>query len=218
MSTTITEISEEITVTGASSPSVATITSAGASIAVSPGTSTTVLATSSDGNQVTIVSSPVAPPATSVATNAQVIVEVSGTLPGPPGHDGADGGAGPTDEITFIRRAAITLSGHRLVIPVNGTTVTYADSATLSHTTRPVWLTVTAALAGDDVSLVAFGDVSEPSWNWTPGLPIFLGQNGMLTQVPPSTANGDAFILQVASPDSATDLFYNPRTAIVLAP
>lgn len=134
---------------------------------------------------------------------------VSGTR-GYPGPSGADG------DKEFTKIAQGNLSADRLVIPTSPTQIGYADNSNIGEVSQPVWLTLVAALDGDPAVVIAQGNVTEPSWNWIPGEPIFLGRTGFMTQTPPSKAAGDIFILQVASPYSAIDIFYNPRNPIIL--
>jgi hypothetical protein len=123
---------------------------------------------------------------------------------------------GDASQVSFTKIAGQTLSGHRVVTSNPDGTVGYASSQTLAHSIAPLWLTIAAANGGDQVELVAYGLVAEPSWSWTVGAPIFLSPNGVLTQTPPSLAAGDVFVLQVASPDTPTDVFFAPRTPIEL--
>lgn len=48
------------------------------------------------------------------------------------------------------------------------------------------------------------GDVTEPSWSWTPEAPVFLGSNGQLTQAPPD--DSAAFTLCVGFAATTTTL------------
>lgn len=215
MTETVTEVSEEITVTSSGTPTSVSTSSPGSSITVAPSSSSSVTSIASDGSvaQLEVVDQP--GPTTSVDTPSQVTVQATGTAPGAPGAPGEPGPAGIPDELIFTRIAAITLSGHRVVRPLPDGTVTYADSTRLVDATAALWLTLDAANAGDEINLVAIGNVTEPSWNWVPGEPIFLGPNGTLTQTSP-LFGGDAFMVQVASPDTSIDVFYSPRAVTIL--
>lgn len=132
------------------------------------------------------------------------------------GQRGPPGPAGSSTDLVFTRIAGQDLSAFRVVTPLSDMTVVYADSATLTDVTKPLWLTLDAGLTDDPVRLTPLGNVTDSSWGWTPGLPVFLGQNGVLTQTSPTLSHGDVFIVQVASPDTATDVFYCPRNPIIL--
>ena len=73
-------------------------------------------------------------------------------------------------------------------------------------------ITTGAAAAGDAINVQASGEMTEVSWNWTPGLPVFLGTNGLLTQTPP--VSGFQLVLGVAI--SPTKLAINIKQPIVL--
>jgi len=130
---------------------------------------------------------------------------VNVTLPGPAGPAGAG-----TAEITIL--AGATLSGHRAVKELSDGTVVYASKDTLGDRHAPIWLTLGAAASGTPVTVQTYGEVTEPSWAWTSGQPIWLGANGLLTQVIPSTG----FVLQVASALEPTVLYWEPKVPIVL--
>lgn len=109
------------------------------------------------------------------------------------------------------------LSGHRLVAPQADSGVLYASSGSLADLSRPVWLTTGAIMTGQSGLVTYLGSVAEPSWSWTPGQPVYLGAAGVLTQTVPSLAGGFAFSLQVALATSATELFFNPKSPVVLS-
>jgi len=62
--------------------------------------------------------------------------------------------------------------------------------------------------------MLTFGKFTEVGWSWVPGDPIFLSPNGVLTQTVPELPA--AFLLQVALPFTAVDVFFNPKSPIVL--
>lgn len=49
----------------------------------------------------------------------------------------------------------------------------------------PLGIAVQAAQAGATVTVRTAGALSDPSWRWTPGLPVLLGLDGQLTQSQP---------------------------------
>lgn len=120
-----------------------------------------------------------------------------------------------TDRILLRRTAAQTLSGQMLVVPTGTSEVERADAAILAHAYRPVWLTTGAVIDGDTATVLAYGAIEEPSWTWTPHMPIFLGLDGMLTQTAPDAPA--TFVLQVAIATASFRIFYNPKVAVLLA-
>lgn len=133
----------------------------------------------------------------------KVVVTATPGGQGPPGQPG-----GGVQRVT-----AQALSGHRLVAPLNNGTIDYADCTTAAHMNRPVWLTTGAWAAGVTATVVAAGPVTEPTWNWTPGQPIWLGLNGALTQTIPPTA---LFVRRVAKVIDATTIEFNVSDAIAV--
>jgi hypothetical protein len=144
-------------------------------------------------------------PGIDVTVEADVAAIVA--VGGPSGPAGQPGGV-------VERVTAAALSGHKLVVPLDDGTVNYGDSSNILHANRPVWLTTGAWGSGVTATLVAAGPVTEPSWNWTPGLPIWLGLNGALTQTIPVSA---VFARQVARVINATTLEFTTQQPIMLA-
>lgn len=128
---------------------------------------------------------------------------------GPPGPVGPIGQAGAT-YLTYL--ADGPLSGHRVVRPTTAGAVGYASSAIAMDANSALGITVGAALSGASIDVQAAGEMTEASWSWLPGLPVFLGLNGLLTQVPPSSG----FQLVVGVAVTATKLAINIKQPIVL--
>jgi hypothetical protein len=108
--------------------------------------------------------------------------------PKPPGPD-------------FLAYTAVTdVSGHRVMkIAIGG--VTYASSDNLLDTNLVLGISMGAAVAGATVDVQLNGVLTEPSWSWIPGLPVFCGVDGFITQVAP-TAGFVIIVGQVISPQS----------------
>lgn len=105
--------------------------------------------------------------------------------------------------------AGETLSGHRAVI-LDGGELFYADKDDLNHLHIVRGVTTRASLAGAEGHITVYGWLAEAGWNWTPGLPIYVGNNGVLTQTPPTTG----FRLIIAVAYNATTIFINPKEPI----
>lgn len=119
------------------------------------------------------------------------------------------------ESIVLHRVAGEDLSGHRVVRRHNGE-VFYVDAADLSDMIGPFRLTMAAAAMGAHVDVLAYGDLDEPSWNWMPGEPIYLGPNGALTQTVP-TFPTSLFLVQVAAAIEATSINFEPKMPILLS-
>ena len=76
--------------------------------------------------------------------------------------------------------AAEALGGHR-VVTADGLHCTPQDAD------RAIGITTGAAALGQSASVLPSGPMTEPSWTWTPGLPLFIGAAGVLTQTAPPT-------------------------------
>lgn len=74
------------------------------------------------------------------------------------------------------------IGGHR-VVAAPLTDIQYANSSTLFVI---LGITTGSADAGSQIEIAVEGEIDEPTWNWTPG-PVYVGVNGLLTQVAPST-------------------------------
>ena len=107
-----------------------------------------------------------------------------------------------TPQLSVINRlytqpypAGLTLPGLIAVTidPVTGLMIP-ASVTVATHGLTTIGILPTAILAGTYGAAIASGVMQDVSWNWTPGLPIFLGINGVLTQNIPVTG----FIKQMA--------------------
>lgn len=131
---------------------------------------------------------------------APEVVETAGGV-GPPGPIGPQGPAGSAEFV--IRAAGESLGGQRVVIIGDTEEVFYADPTVEDHAYRVRGLTRGAVTQGNNVEIQTQGELVEPSWSWTPGLPVFLNPNGLLSHTPPEVG----FILLVGSALSPTKLF-----------
>lgn len=135
------------------------------------------------------------------------IVAVSGAQ-GPQGIPGAS-----SVENTVI--AGVTLGGHRGVVLNAAGEAIYADSSTNTHSNKFFGVTTGAANVGTVVTVKIFGELTEPTWSWTPDQPIYLGNNGVLTQtVPISPSSTFSLIIGVAV--TATKIYINPMPPIFI--
>jgi hypothetical protein len=131
---------------------------------------------------------------------------------GDKGDKGAIGEAGSSGITLFAYPAGDNLSGHRLLqLGVNGTAI-YADSSDVSKPQSILGVSTGAASLGGVIYSQPFGELEEPSWNWTPDLPIFLGIAGLITQTPPLSG----FSLIIGYPITPTKIFISIRDPIYL--
>ncbi len=114
---------------------------------------------------------------------------------------GEQGPPGPSFDGTMINKLSMpaqgALSGHRVMRGTGDGHVQYASSADVLDAPVVLGISTGAAADGAPISVQYAGEMIEPSWSWTPGLPIFCGVGGVLTQVNPST--GFSLVVGVAS-------------------
>lgn len=152
-------------------------------------------------------------------SGVQVLVQPS--MPGAltvitAGKQGPAGPVGETGDSILTKTASRDMSGHRAVIFDGAGKADYASAANASHVGRLAGITLGAALEGTPINVRAAGEIVEPSWAWDVDVPVFLGLDGHLTQVPGDTA-GAVFTQVVGMPTSATSLFISPGQPITLA-
>lgn len=123
-------------------------------------------------------------------STAQVNVRI---LPAVPFVLGNDANNNDNTITEFFAQAA--LSGHR-AIALNAGQAVYADSSNPNHAFLTLGITQSAATPGSNVLIYNNQAVTESSWAWVPGEPIFLGLNGLLTQIAPQ-APPHLFVLQI---------------------
>lgn len=111
--------------------------------------------------------------------------------------------------VSFVASAA--LGGHRAVRMEAGDLV-YADKDEVADANLVLGVTQGASSAGAEATVQTWGLMEESSWTWTPDLPIFVSNAGVLTQTPPSTG----FSLIIAVAVSATSIYLGVKMPIIL--
>lgn len=100
------------------------------------------------------------------------------------GPRGPEGPAGSNEPLLVVSAGQV-LSGHRMVYLDTSQEAVLADKDDLSAAFGVVGLTLNAAMAGADVQIATGAKVEHAGWNWAPGSPLFLADDGNLTQTPP---------------------------------
>jgi hypothetical protein len=90
----------------------------------------------------------------------------------------------------------------------------YADNTVLSKVNSVLGVTTGAAINGANIQFVRQGTITEPSWSFTPDGLVFLGANGLLTQVPPAAP---AFLVVIGCALTATSLRVNIQPPLILS-
>lgn len=111
--------------------------------------------------------------------------------------------------------AGRALSGHKMVVLNGVREAIYADNTILAHANIVLGLTKGAAAAGAQVEVIREQELQEPSWNWTVGLPIYLGTDGTLIQSAP--VSPALFSLCVGFATATDRMFISVGVPIILA-
>lgn len=123
---------------------------------------------------------------------------------GPQGPQGRQGVQGPPGNITnATAEAAETISGHRLVKYVTGGKIVPVDPFNPDDAGCIVGMTFGAAIQGDFAGIRIAGTLEEPSWNWIPNEPVFVGAFGIPTQ---TIDPGWAFVQVIGRALSPTEI------------
>ena len=118
----------------------------------------------------------------------------------------ASGGANAN---TFTVESEAILSGQRIIAnTANG--VVYASRDLLETVQTVLGFTKTA---GTVVEVIVQGVYSDPTMAWDPVFPLWLGINGELTQVRPTTG----YLLEVGKVITPTEIVINIQSPIILA-
>lgn len=120
-------------------------------------------------------------------------------------------GGASNEQVAYV--AAETLSGHVAVALDDDGELIKADNTETSHMGRVIGVTTQAISIGATGYVQTYGSLTEPTWTWTMGSPVYLSAVGALTQTPPSTG----FSLKIGIPEDATTLFIRIGEPIQLA-
>lgn len=125
------------------------------------------------------------------------------------GAQGPQGPAGASTTFIYVI-AGQNLGGNRAVSTSSTGTLVYPDLTQLDQTV--LGITTGATTAGTLTEVQIAGIQTEPSWSWLPGLPIFVGALGTLTQQVPVSDT----VLQIARPVTQTKIFVDVQQPIYL--
>lgn len=127
------------------------------------------------------------------------------------------GGVDPRGDVSLVLSesvAAENLSGHRAVTKNSAGLVIYASAEEPGHVDGVIGVTTAAANEGAEVTFATHGElITEGSWTWTPGGPIYLRTDGQLSQTPPSIG----FVCIVGNALTAETMLVMPRISVELA-
>lgn len=125
------------------------------------------------------------------------------------GEKGDPGSGGPVSLPSLF--VAQSLSALRIVANLNGQ-YDYANPIDPIAVWSIAGISLQSINAGGTLTPVNNQTVSDQSWNWVRGSPVFLGAAGTLTQIPPSSGN----LVTVARVLDSKTLFIHIEDAIRL--
>lgn len=124
------------------------------------------------------------------------------------GVQGPSGAASNTISAT----AGTNLSGHR-VVALYADKAYYATSVNTVYAHSVAGVTTGAAEEGETATIRIQGEMTESSWSWTPGAPLFLGIDGAISE---SSTTG-IYTLRVGHAVTATKVFIHIHQPIIHA-
>lgn len=130
-------------------------------------------------------------------------------LQGPEGPAGSPGAPGASTQFEYYV-SAVALGGNRAVTVNSIGQLVYPDTTQVNS-----WclgITKHSAVVGEQVQVQIIGTQQEPSWNWTPGEPIFVHANGGLSQTQPTTGQ----LIVVGTAQTPTSIFIDINTPIYM--
>jgi hypothetical protein len=149
------------------------------------------------------VTQPDTPISLDLVLGNQISIDLNLALLGPRG----------LSDLFFLRRVAnANLGGHRAVISNVDGTIDYADSSNVGHLGKVLGIIVQAVLEGEEVDVIRGGLLEFEGWDWDVDMPVYLAENGLLTQNPATSG----FSQIVGFAQSPTGLFVNLREPILL--
>lgn len=123
---------------------------------------------------------------------------------------GGGGGSNTAVENVFLSSGAI--SGHIAIYAAVGGPVA-ADPSVVSQQDKILGITKSAAAgAGESVTFVSEGLLTDPSFTFTEG-PVYIGAAGALTQTKPTSG----LLIQIATAMSATEIIVGASQSVKLA-
>lgn len=104
------------------------------------------------------------------------------------GPAGIQGLPGPAAGTSFTRAAAANVSGGKAVTLNAAGQCLHADGAKTSMANSVVGISLNGGAPGADITIITNGgEIEETVWNWQANKSVFLGTDGALTQVAPTS-------------------------------
>ena len=127
------------------------------------------------------------------------VISMPGGIAGPPGKIGD----------IYTGTAAEAIGGHRVVYEAPDG-LRYASASDIATGGAALGVTEGSATQGGTLLVRTHGSISLSGWAWQPSKPVWLGENGLLTQAPALTG----VLMEIGVATNATTVFVRPQLAI----
>ena len=110
------------------------------------------------------------------------------------------------------RIAGETIQGHSVVVSGTDGLIYKVDNTDVSNYGRVLGITDKAYIVSSLMDVISSGVVSDPSFNFNPGSPLFFNSTGQITETPPTTG----FLQNIGHAIDATHIIIELKTPIQL--
>jgi hypothetical protein len=99
------------------------------------------------------------------------------------------------------------------ILSSDGIKGVYSDPTSAESVRKIVGMSITAGATDSQIKMLSYGKYADSGWNLDPNLPIYLGNNGTITQVAPATGS----VVLLGHVQSPTTIFLDIKQPITLA-
>lgn len=122
------------------------------------------------------------------------------------------GGAPDVNAVRVNITLGENVSQYKAIVALGGLGL-LADKDTTTHTNAVIGLSVTSGITTQVIEVQHSDELTEGTWSWDTTKPIYLGNNGDLTQMVPTTG----FIQRIARPLTATTIQIDIDDPVIIA-
>lgn len=103
------------------------------------------------------------------------------------------------------------IGGNRVVVFDADGKLYYASQSNPNHASKIAGVTLQAGIADSVIVCQSSGQMDEAGWTWNVSKPVYLSDNGLMTQVIPNSG----FIIEIGIPITATSILIRIRMPIL---